>query len=730
MNFCPNCGSALTGMDKFCGKCGASVIETDAGNDSVEAKRQITAAPSASFAEEHDSSVEQNGMKPPTSGPTALEDQPEGTAKNHSRSKKTIAGAIILLVVVVGCLAFQQLSRGAPSYDKICRMNDDLKQARQLGLSSQEKCAQRLGAAILKTTDESLLAKLLANVAFEERFANAILDKIQSPEELENIARMLKQELLVKNDVEADQGSTSLLDAVLDRLPDDAAVERVVLARIGAISGESGQQSSVHGNGSLGKGFLVASLCRRVASMNDGERAERLMAKIIASGGFRGLPPDKRLGIALRTKNAAIRQATGVDQEYLELGDLVAKWDPDCLSRSVREILNRGREIQHALGYVEIVKKFDQDFRSNNIDKWVEYAKSATPILEAINHLSANAGANSPDSDRRKRLVEKRDKAQKTLDELKKMIDEVRTAIDKNDFATVMAACEYTGVRFYASDPDGTGYRLGNAIRERYQQAQNEIQTTEREISALDRAASSQRVKTNDEIVRLKSKLEQIRQRYETSESRKAREEREAERASKILPELIANMVPIPGKNFKMGKTEVTQAQWEAVMGENPSRFKGADNPVEFVSWDDCQAFLKKLNALPAVKESGLTFRLPTDEEWEYACRAGATGDYCRLADGTEITADTLGQVAWFKDNSDETTHPVGQKEPNAFGLYDMHGNVWEWTESADGEFRVDRGGSWFLPAGYCESSFRCWDSPGGRGDGLGFRLCASGKAD
>ena len=110
---------------------------------------------------------------------------------------------------------------------------------------------------------------------------------------------------------------------------------------------------------------------------------------------------------------------------------------------------------------------------------------------------------------------------------------------------------------------------------------------------------------------------------------------------------LVADMVPIPGRDFRMGKYEVTQAQWEAVMGENPSEFKGANHPVENVSWDDCQAFLAKLNAHPFARASGLVFRLPTEEEWETACRAGSTNDFCRLADGTEITEATLGRVAW-----------------------------------------------------------------------------------
>ena len=221
---------------------------------------------------------------------------------------------------------------------------------------------------------------------------------------------------------------------------------------------------------------------------------------------------------------------------------------------------------------------------------------------------------------------------------------------------------------------------------------------------------------------------------------------------------LVADMVQIPGRDYRMGKYEVTQAQWEAVMGETPSYFKGADHPVENVSWDDCQAFLEKLNAHPAARASGLVFRLPTEEEWETACRAGSTNAYCRLADGTEITEATLGRVAWYNENlstrprwlsrflafaerlvdrvrevdwSETLSHkPVGRKEPNAWGLHDLHGNVWEWTETADGESRVGRGGGWFFSASCCVSSFRGWFSPSGRGNDLGFRLCASGRAD
>ena len=197
----------------------------------------------------------------------------------------------------------------------------------------------------------------------------------------------------------------------------------------------------------------------------------------------------------------------------------------------------------------------------------------------------------------------------------------------------------------------------------------------------------------------------------------------------KQIQSIVDGMVPIPGQPFLIGKFELTQAQWESVAGTNPSVREGDDLPVENVSWDDCQEFLKELNVLPSVKDSGLTFRLPTEEEWECACRAGATGDYCRLADGTDISADTLGQVAWFEGNSDGMIHPVGQKQPNAFGLYDMHGNVWEWTSTADGEYRISRGGSWRESARFCMVSLQNGFWPSYRRSDIGFRLCAD-RAD
>ena len=215
----------------------------------------------------------------------------------------------------------------------------------------------------------------------------------------------------------------------------------------------------------------------------------------------------------------------------------------------------------------------------------------------------------------------------------------------------------------------------------------------------------------------------------DTQEDRQEEAARKEKATQEALSRLIRDMVAIPGRNFRMGKYEVTQKQWYAIMGDNPSEFKGDDNPVESVSWKDCQKFLEKLNARPEVKASGLTFRLPTEKEWEYACHAGSTGDYCKLADGTEITENTLGEVAWYDDNSGNKTHPVGQKKPNAFGLYDMHGNVWEWCEDlyrAGDSDRVNRGGSWSNYSGSCTAGDRACDSPDDRNSGLGFRLAAS----
>ena len=213
--------------------------------------------------------------------------------------------------------------------------------------------------------------------------------------------------------------------------------------------------------------------------------------------------------------------------------------------------------------------------------------------------------------------------------------------------------------------------------------------------------------------------------------------------------------VRIPGGSFQMGSndgesdekpihrvtispfyimtTEVTQKMWKDIMGSNPSNFKGDNLPVETISWNDIQEFLKKLNQ----RDPGKGYRLPTEAEWEYSCRAGTTTKYHSGDSGSD-----LGRVGWYEGNSNSKTHPVGQKVPNSFGLYDMHGNVWEWCQDwkgtypsssvtdpkgpSTGSYRVFRGGSWYFSARNCRSANRDLYVPSFRSDYLGFRLARS----
>ncbi len=183
-------------------------------------------------------------------------------------------------------------------------------------------------------------------------------------------------------------------------------------------------------------------------------------------------------------------------------------------------------------------------------------------------------------------------------------------------------------------------------------------------------------------------------------------------------------------KAFYMGKYEVTQRQWQDIMGNNPSYFKGDNLPVEMVSWADAQEFIKKLND----KEGTKKYRLPSEAEWEYAARAGTTTRYS-FGDDSSM----LGDYAWDDANSGGKSHDVGQKKPNPWGLYDMHGNVWEWVqdiyhgnyngaptdgsawESGSGSAHVDRGGMWSGNLGCCRSANRYYDD--NRSNNLGFRL-------
>ena len=223
-----------------------------------------------------------------------------------------------------------------------------------------------------------------------------------------------------------------------------------------------------------------------------------------------------------------------------------------------------------------------------------------------------------------------------------------------------------------------------------------------------------------------------------------------------VIQNLIANMVRVEGGTFTMGATseqgsdaysyekpkhqvtlssfsigkyEVTQEEWQAVMGSNPSYFKGAKLPVEKVSWDDCQEFIRRLNQM-----TGKSFRLPTEAEWEFAARGDNRSKHYKYSG-----SNNLSSVAWYYDNSGSETHPVGQKSPNELGLYDMSGNVWEWCAdwydkysksaqtdpkgSSSGSHRVLRGGSWGSSAGYCRVSNRSFKTPSNSNSYLGLRL-------
>jgi len=197
-------------------------------------------------------------------------------------------------------------------------------------------------------------------------------------------------------------------------------------------------------------------------------------------------------------------------------------------------------------------------------------------------------------------------------------------------------------------------------------------------------------------------------------------------------------------KPFYLGKYEVTQAEWQKVMGANPSELKREQNPIDIVSWPDGQGFITKMNehiaSLPPAgkraRGEGASFALPTEAQWEYACRAGSQTRFCY---GDDLNEENLKEYAWYKVNSGNRTHAVGGKRPNAWGLYDMHGNVWEWCRDSYGAYpageardptgpeggarRAFRGGSSFRDGYYCRSAFRHYNAPLFRLTSLGCRV-------
>lgn len=197
-------------------------------------------------------------------------------------------------------------------------------------------------------------------------------------------------------------------------------------------------------------------------------------------------------------------------------------------------------------------------------------------------------------------------------------------------------------------------------------------------------------------------------------------------------------------QDYYLGAFEVTQAQYQQVMDENPSYFQNdeiqgdsGNHPVERVTWFDAVEFCRQLSELPEEQSAGRIYRLPTEAEWEYACRAGSKTAYSFGED-----PKLLGDYAWYYDNSNDQNHPVGEKKPNAWGLYDMQGNVWEWCDDWYGEYpdgavsdptgpsegskRVSRGGKWGGGAAGCRSADRGGSYPSSRSVNIGFRVTMS----
>ncbi len=314
------------------------------------------------------------------------------------------------------------------------------------------------------------------------------------------------------------------------------------------------------------------------------------------------------------------------------------------------------------------------------------------------------------------------------VDAFKQMMDKGKDQYSKKDYKAALATFQAALVKFPAKQLevqpwiDSCNMRLEEAARrEREEAARAEAERRERERLEAERRE---------------------RERYEA--------------LPPVIKQLVANMVRVEGGTFTMGATaeqgsnaadwekpthhvtlstyyigkyEVTQAEWKAVMGTNPSEFKGDNLPVENVTWFDCQEFIRKLNEL-----TGKQFRLPTEAEWEYAARGGNKSNRTKYAGGSDID-----NVAWYEENSNKTTHPVGQKRPNELGLYDMSGNVWEWCQDyfefysstfqtnpqgpATGTRRVLRGGSWSRKAKECRLSYRVINDPDVRINHIGLRL-------
>jgi len=288
-----------------------------------------------------------------------------------------------------------------------------------------------------------------------------------------------------------------------------------------------------------------------------------------------------------------------------------------------------------------------------------------------------------------------------------------------------------------------------------YEKARDRYQSV-LEKNPNDPVALKQRYECLQKIAEEQQKMEESQQQLEQQEAQNPPVTKPITSGNPVVNEMIQNMVYVEGGTFLMGskekgvrknekpvhrvtvsdfmigKYEVTQREWRAVMEDNPSKFIGDDQPVEHVSWSDIQEFLAKLNKL-----SGSAYRLPTEAEWEFAARGGNNSRGYKYAG-----SDNIDDVAWYKGNSKPKTYPVGLKKANELGLYDMSGNVYEWCSDWYGGYglgavtnpqgpltgaaRVLRGGSWRWNAANCRSTYRTNYYPGNLYYSIGFRIACS----
>ena len=356
------------------------------------------------------------------------------------------------------------------------------------------------------------------------------------------------------------------------------------------------------------------------------------------------------------------------------------------------------------------------------------------------------------------KLKERIENLQNEISELKDLVDKKEIELKDMEQSYKWAFHEKDEVFKLETKKNEDQY---NALRKNYKAAEKKIEILQKEIDRLENQEEQNRndqfileksyQKAQDKIKDIEGELERLIEKLKDSKG-------PIDKITIPDTDISFNMIHVEGGTFMMGanegdedandnekpahlvtlsdyligETQVTQALWQAVMGKNPSCFKGDLNlPVDMVSWDDCQRFIKKLNKL-----TGKTFRLPTEAQWEFAARGGNLGK----DNGYKYAgSDDIEEVAWYRENSKDKTHPVSKKAANELGLYDMSGNVREWCQDWQGEyskdaqsnptgpssgsFRVCRGGSWYGDTSFCRVSNRHSNPPKNTASRLGLRL-------